>query len=121
MTDQSELFAYLHPVDPQVDFPELEQRVIAFWEQSRIFERSVQERDIDNSFVFYDGPPFATGLPHYGHILTSIIKDVVPRFRTMLGQRVERRWGWDCHGLPIEFEIQNQLGLAGRRDIEAFG
>ncbi len=121
MSDYSQLFLPFHPVEPEVDFDSLERAVLAFWAERRIFERSVEERDVRNSFVFYDGPPFATGLPHYGHILTSIIKDVVPRFYTMLGKRVERRWGWDCHGVPIEFEIQNQLGLAGRPDIEAYG
>ena len=121
MSDRNRLLAYMQPVDPQVDFDALERAVITYWEEHHTFERSVQERDVDNSFVFYDGPPFATGLPHYGHILTSIIKDVVPRFYTMLGKRVERRWGWDCHGLPIEFEVQNQLGLTGRNDIEAYG
>ncbi len=121
MSDQDRPLAYMQPVDPQVDFDALEREVIAYWQERHTFERSVQERDVANSFVFYDGPPFATGLPHYGHILTSIIKDVVPRFYTMLGKRVERRWGWDVHGLPIEFEVQNQLGLAGRKDIEEYG
>jgi isoleucyl-tRNA synthetase len=121
MSDQSQLFSPFHPVEPEVVFDELERSVQVFWEEKRIFQRSVEERDARDSFVFYDGPPFATGLPHYGHILTSIIKDVVPRFYTMLGKCVERRWGWDCHGVPIEFEIQNQLGLAGRPDIEAYG
>jgi len=121
MNDQSQLFSIFHPVEPEVDFDSLERTVQAFWREKRIFERSVEERDVRDSFVFYDGPPFATGLPHYGHILTSIVKDVVPRFYTMLGKRVERRWGWDCHGVPIEFEIQSQLGLAGRPDIEAYG
>jgi isoleucyl-tRNA synthetase len=121
MDDPSRYLAYFQPVEPQVDFDALERSVNAFWEAHHTFERSVQERDVADSFVFYDGPPFATGLPHYGHILTSIIKDVVPRFYTMLGKRVERRWGWDCHGVPVEFEIQNQLGLAGRKEIEAYG
>ncbi|MHB0859165.1 MAG: isoleucine--tRNA ligase [Anaerolineae bacterium] len=121
MTEQQRMFEHMFPVDPSIDFDALERSVLAFWEEHHTFERSVEERDVANSFVFYDGPPFATGLPHYGHILTSIVKDVVPRFRTMLGQRVERRWGWDCHGVPVEFEIQNQLGLAGRNDIEQYG
>jgi isoleucyl-tRNA synthetase len=121
MSEHNPALSYLQPVDPQVDLNALENSVIAYWQEQRTFERSVEERDIENSFVFYDGPPFATGLPHYGHILTSIVKDVVPRFYTMLGKRVERRWGWDCHGVPIEFEIQNMLNLAGRNDIEAYG
>lgn len=121
MSDPKDLLDYFHAVDPQVDFDALERAVSAYWAEHGTFERSVAERDVRDSYVFYDGPPFATGLPHYGHILTSIIKDVVPRFYTMLGKRVERRWGWDCHGVPIEFEIQNSLGLAGRNDIEAYG
>jgi isoleucyl-tRNA synthetase len=119
--NESRLFGYMQPVDPQVDFDALERAAISYWQEQRTFERSVEERDVRDSFVFYDGPPFATGLPHYGHILTSIVKDVIPRFYTMLGKRVERRWGWDCHGVPVEFEVQNQLNLAGRNDIEAYG
>ncbi|MFA6474779.1 MAG: isoleucine--tRNA ligase [Patescibacteria group bacterium] len=102
-------------------FPEAEQAVTAFWKQHRVFERSVSERPIDKQFSFYDGPPFATGLPHYGHIVASTIKDVIPRYATMRGYRVERRWGWDCHGLPVENLIEKDLGLKTKQDIEVLG
>ena len=105
----------------RINFPEMEQQLVQQWQQDRIFERSVQERPEDNQYVFYDGPPFATGLPHYGHILASTLKDVMPRYATMRGYRVERRWGWDCHGLPIENLIEKELGLKTKQDIEAIG
>ncbi len=111
----------LRPVSPDVSFPELEARILERWESGRIFERSVEERDPAARYVFYDGPPFATGLPHYGHLVASIIKDIVPRYWTMQGKRVERRWGWDCHGLPIENETEKEYGLKEKRDIERFG
>ncbi|MEK7094947.1 MAG: isoleucine--tRNA ligase [Patescibacteria group bacterium] len=100
---------------------EREEKVLAEWEANRIFERSVEERPSDKSYVFFDGPPFATGLPHYGHIVASTMKDVVPRFWTMRGRRVERVWGWDCHGLPIENIVEKELDLGTRQRIEAFG
>ncbi|MBI2416086.1 MAG: isoleucine--tRNA ligase [Candidatus Kerfeldbacteria bacterium] len=106
---------------PQPNFAQLEQQVSERWKQLNIFERSVSQRPVDRSFVFYDGPPFATGLPHYGHIVASTIKDVVPRYATMRGYRVERRWGWDCHGLPVENLIEQELGLKTKQDIEAIG
>ncbi len=99
----------------------MEEEVAAFWVKNRIFERSIEERPEKNAFVFYDGPPFATGLPHYGHLLQSAIKDAVPRYKTMQGYRVERRWGWDCHGLPMEALVQKDLKLANKQDIEAYG
>ncbi len=85
------------------------------------FAKSVEQRPPDDEFVFYDGPPFANGLPHYGHLLTGFVKDAVPRYRTMRGQRVERRFGWDCHGLPVEMQAEQELGLSGRVAIEAYG
>ncbi|MBU1349120.1 isoleucine--tRNA ligase, partial [Patescibacteria group bacterium] len=103
------------------DFPKIEEEMNAFWEKKRIFERSLEERPEAKTFTFYDGPPFASGLPHYGHLLQSAIKDVVPRYWTMKGYRVPRRWGWDCHGLPVENLVEKQLGLASKRDIEAYG
>jgi isoleucyl-tRNA synthetase len=108
-------------VSPEVSFSALDETVLNFWKESQTFERSVEQRPVENSYVFYDGPPFATGLPHYGHIMTSIIKDVVPRFFTMKGKRVERRFGWDCHGVPVEFEMEKELGLNGRADILNMG
>ncbi len=104
------------------DFPQLEEQILNYWDQDNTFRKSVEERPADNAYVFYDGPPFATGLPHYGHILASTIKDVVPRYWTMKGYRVERVWGWDCHGLPIENMIEGELQLKnGKKGIETFG
>ena len=104
-----------------VNFPALEREVLARWERERTFERSVEARRGGPEYVFYDGPPFATGLPHYGHILTSYIKDVVPRYFTMRGHHVPRRWGWDCHGLPVELEVEKALGIKSRADVVALG
>src|SRR5690348_8307351 len=102
--------------------PELEMEVLEYWDSINAFQRSVDERSEDRPYVFYDGPPFVTGSPHYGSILGSIAKDVIPRYWTMKGYRVERRWGWDCHGLPIENMIEKDLGLKnGKKGIEAFG
>ncbi|MBI4250669.1 isoleucine--tRNA ligase [Candidatus Uhrbacteria bacterium] len=100
---------------------EREQKIIEFWEQNSIFQRSVQERSESTPYVFYDGPPFATGLPHYGHLVASLMKDIVPRYWTMRGKRVERVWGWDCHGLPIENIVEEQLTLRSKKDIELYG
>ncbi len=98
-----------------------EEDVLKFWDEHDIFNKSLKKESPLGDFVFYDGPPFATGLPHYGHILTSTIKDAIPRYKTMKGYRVERKWGWDCHGLPIENIIEKKLGLATKRDIEELG
>jgi isoleucyl-tRNA synthetase len=109
------------PVDPRVSFPAMEEDVLRFWEEKKIFQRSIDERADAEEFVFYDGPPFATGLPHYGNILAGIIKDVIPRYQTMKGKCVHRRFGWDCHGLPIEYEMEKTLGLHGKSEIEEYG
>ena len=109
------------PVSSQVDFPTMEEEILAFWNERDLYRKSVDNRPADRPFRFYDGPPFATGLPHYGHLLASISKDVVPRYWTMRGYRVERRWGWDCHGLPVENEAESQLGLKTRADIIDYG
>lgn len=98
-----------------------EEAILAFWEEHEIFKQSVEKEAPQGDFIFYDGPPFATGLPHYGHILAGTIKDAIPRFWTMNGYRVRRTWGWDCHGLPLENLIEKKLGLATKRDIEAYG
>ncbi|HYE59937.1 MAG TPA: isoleucine--tRNA ligase [Candidatus Kapabacteria bacterium] len=98
-----------------------EKDMLAFWKKQKTFEKSVTERPEGKPYVFYDGPPFATGLPHYGHIVASLMKDVVPRYYTMKGYRVERRWGWDCHGLPIENIIEKELNLGSKQEIEAYG
>ncbi|MDR1307892.1 MAG: isoleucine--tRNA ligase [Treponema sp.] len=109
------------PVDPKVNFPRLEEEILAFWEENRIFEQSVNRRNGREDFVFYDGPPFATGMPHFGHFVPSTIKDIIPRYKTMKGFRVERRFGWDCHGLPVETLIEKELGLNSKTDIERYG
>lgn len=96
---------------------EYEKAIVEFWKKNHIFEKSIEQRDINNGYVFYDGPPFITGLPHHGTLLSSIVKDAVPRFWTMRGKRVERRWGWDCHGLPAENFVEKQLGITDRREI----
>ncbi len=107
------------------NFPAIEERVLAYWERDHTFEASVELRDPgvdgDNEFVFYDGPPFANGLPHYGHLLTGYVKDLIPRFQTMRGRRVERRFGWDTHGLPAELEAMSQLGMKTTQEILDLG
>jgi isoleucyl-tRNA synthetase len=112
-------------VDPQPNFPALEQDVLARWERDDTFSHSVDSRPAGeggrNEFVFYDGPPFANGLPHYGHLLTGFVKDAVPRYQTMRGRKVERRFGWDCHGLPAEVEAEKELGISGHPEITDFG
>jgi isoleucyl-tRNA synthetase len=118
-------------------FPEIENEILDFWKTEKIFEKSVEKNEIPDQvrndknkirndkkvekFTFYDGPPFATGLPHYGHILAGTIKDCVPRFATMRGKFVPRKFGWDCHGLPVEFEMEKILGISGRQEIEKMG
>ena len=102
-------------------FPEREERIQALWEKEKVFKKSVEEREKAPLFATYDGPPFATGLPHYGHLLAGTIKDVVPRFKTMKGHYVPRRFGWDCHGLPVENEIEKARELSGAAAIEQFG
>lgn len=106
----------------QPDFPQMEEDVLQYWQDTKAFEKSVEMRPEDKQYVFYDGPPFATGLPHYGHLLGSTSKDVVPRYWTMKGYRVERVWGWDCHGLPIENMIEKKLDIkGGKKGIEELG
>ncbi len=109
------------PVSAQVSFPKLEEEVLALWKEKRVFERSVTQRPESSAYVFYDGPPFATGLPHYGHLVASTLKDIVPRYWAMRGHRVERRFGWDTHGLPIESLVSNKLGLTGPSSVRAYG
>ena len=108
-------------VSNQVNFPELEAEILKFWEEKEIFKKSLEQRKECKEFVFYDGPPFATGLPHYGHLLAGTIKDVIPRYQTMRGNYVERRFGWDTHRLPIEALAQDALGISGAHEIKKFG
>lgn len=120
MAANSELSNYPEvPATP--DYPRLEQVTLAYWQADNTFVASVEQRDPSNEYVFYDGPPFANGMPHYGHLLTGFVKDVMPRYHTMRGERVDRRFGWDCHGLPAENEVQRELGVAGRAQITAYG
>ncbi len=109
------------PVDPKVSFPALEEAVLAFWQEKETFAQSLKNRQGAKAFIQYDGPPFATGLPHYGHLIQSALKDSFPRYKTMQGFYVERRFGWDCHGLPVEYEVEKELGVAGKMGIEAYG
>jgi len=99
----------------------VEEEVLEVWRKDKTFERSIDQRSQSNSYRFYDGPPFVTGKPHYGHLLGSIVKDVIPRFQTMKGKRVERVWGWDCHGLPAENKVEKELGLNSKKEIEDLG
>ena len=108
-------------VPSRADYPAIERRILEFWAADGTFEASVDQRPTDDEYVFYDGPPFANGLPHYGHLLTGYVKDVVPRYQTMRGHRVARRFGWDCHGLPAEMAAEKELGIAGHKAITEFG
>jgi isoleucyl-tRNA synthetase len=111
------------PASPNL--PEVEHRVLDFWAKDETFAASIEDRPAGdggaNEFVFYDGPPFANGLPHYGHLLTGYVKDIVPRYQTMRGRRVERRFGWDTHGMPAEITTEKELGLKTRQDVEEYG
>ena len=108
-------------VELRKKYSEMEQEIINFWRDDNTFKKSIEQRDKKNAYVFYDGPPFITGVPHYGTLLSSIVKDVVPRYWTMKGKRVERRWGWDCHGLPAENLVEKKLGIKDKRDIPKIG
>ena len=104
-----------------IDFPAEEVQVLKRWKEIKAFERQIELSKGRTPYTFYDGPPFATGLPHYGHLLASTIKDIVPRYWSMKGYYVERRFGWDTHGLPIEHEIDKKLGLSGKDAVMAMG
>ena len=108
-------------IDPKIKFPEMEKEVLNFWNENKIFQKSLENRKDAKTYSFYDGPPFATGTPHYGHLVGSIMKDVVPRFWTMKGYKVPRKWGWDCHGLPIENIAEKELGIKHKNEIEKMG
>ncbi len=109
------------PVPEKSDIAKREEDILAFWDAERIFEKSVEKDAPRGEFTFYDGPPFATGLPHHGHVLPGTIKDAIPRYRTMRGYRVRRMWGWDCHGLPLENIIEQEQGIRNKREIEERG
>jgi len=108
-------------VSAQVQFPSLEESQLKWWDENQTFSKSIEQRKNSKNYAFYDGPPFATGLPHYGHILAGTLKDIVPRYWTMKGFRVDRRFGWDCHGLPVEFEINKSHNIKSNKDVEAMG
>lgn len=112
---------YYPELNAKLSFPKMEEEILKFWEEDNTFEKSVKNRSGAEEFVFYDGPPFANGTPHYGHIMVSYVKDAVARFQTINGKKVERRLGWDCHGLPAEMSAEKQLGVSGRKQIEEFG
>ncbi|MHA2400967.1 MAG: class I tRNA ligase family protein, partial [Promethearchaeota archaeon] len=105
----------------EISYSEKEKELIEFWVENKIFEKSIEQRPVDNPYVFYDGPPFATGLPHYGHILSFVTKDLFPRYWTMKGYRCERKWGWDCHGLPIESICEEALNIKQKNEIYEMG
>ena len=139
---------YPQPIQ-NIDFAKIEAEILKFWQENKIFEKSIEIRDFtsendytspvinkcslnshvncrheeneNSEFVFYDGPPFANGLPHYGHLLTGFIKDIFARYQTMKGKKVERKFGWDTHGLPVEMETEKELGVSGQVDIEKYG
>jgi isoleucyl-tRNA synthetase len=111
----------LDPVPSNASFPQLEEDVVRFWRGHGTFKKSLEQRQGAEAYVFYDGPPFATGLPHYGHLLAGTIKDVIPRYQTMCGRYVPRTFGWDCHGLPVENEMEKELGITSKSEIEKYG
>ena len=110
-----------NPVNTKENFPQKEEEIIKFWQENKSFQKSIDLRNPNKNFIFYDGPPFATGLPHYGHILAGTIKDVIPRYKTMRGYQVKRRFGWDCHGLPVENLIEKELNLLDRNSLAKYG
>ncbi len=109
------------PVNSKVDFSKMEENILSYWEKNDICDKSIQQRPADNEYVFYDGPPFATGLPHFGHFVPGTIKDAIPRYQAMKGKRVIRRFGWDCHGLPVEAEVEKSLGIKGYFAVMDYG
>ena len=108
-------------VSTDLNFVDREKEVLKFWEDHKIFEKSMEEKDGNDIYMFYDGPPTANGKPHIGHVLTRVIKDMIPRYRTMKGYQVPRKAGWDTHGLPVELEVEKALGLDGKDQIEEYG
>ena len=112
---------YYPEINSSISLPEIEEKILNKWKKENTFSESLELRKKSNEFVFYDGPPFANGLPHYGHLLTGFVKDIIPRYQTMKGNKVDRRFGWDCHGLPAEMESEKELGISGRKQIQDFG
>ncbi len=112
---------YYPEVGSNADFAAIEKEILTYWQENNIFQKSIDSRSGESEFIFYDGPPFANGLPHYGHLLTGFIKDVYARYQTTKGKKVERRFGWDCHGLPAEMQSEKELGISGRLAINNYG
>ena len=108
-------------VSTDMNFVEREKKIEDFWKENRIFEKSMDIRENGDEFMFYDGPPTANGKPHIGHVLTRVIKDLIPRYKTMKGYNVPRKAGWDTHGLPVELEVEKELGIDGKEQIEEYG
>ena len=117
MKNQNSIYS---PVKSDINLPSQEVAILDFWDKEKIFQRSLEGAN-KKTYSFYDGPPFATGLPHYGHLLAGVLKDVVPRYWTMKGYTVPRRFGWDCHGLPVEYEINKAHKIESRKDVLAMG
>ncbi|MCA9602237.1 MAG: class I tRNA ligase family protein, partial [Myxococcales bacterium] len=109
------------PITPQVSFPTKDHELLEFWEREEVFKKTTENRPNAKPFVFYEGPPTANGMPHPGHVLTRVMKDVFLRYRSMCGYHVPRRAGWDTHGLPVEVEVEKELGIHGREEIEKYG
>ena len=103
------------------NFVEEEKKVLEYWQENHVFEKSIEEREGNPTYMFYDGPPTANGKPHIGHVLTRVIKDMIPRYRTMKGYMVPRKAGWDTHGLPVELEVEKEIGIEGKDEIEKYG
>ena len=108
-------------VSSDMNFVDREKETVKFWKENEIFEKSIEERKDDPTYTFYDGPPTANGKPHIGHVLTRVIKDMIPRYQTMKGHKIIRKAGWDTHGLPVELEVEKMLGLDGKEQIEEYG
>ena len=108
-------------VSTKLDFTSREEKVLKFWKENEIFEKSIEEKKDLPTYTFYDGPPTANGKPHIGHVLTRVIKDMIPRYQTMKGHKIIRKAGWDTHGLPVELEIEKERGIDGKEQIAAYG
>ncbi|MGI8651042.1 MAG: isoleucine--tRNA ligase, partial [Rubrobacter sp.] len=121
MTDTKKTGTDFEKVSPRVNFPALEREILSFWEEAGAFEESVESRPDDKRYVFYEGPPTANGRPGFHHVPARTMKDLFPRYKTMQGYRVERKGGWDCHGLPVEIQVEKELGLTGKKDVENYG
>src|SRR4051812_35869768 len=109
------------PVDPKPSFPQMEERIIERWRERDVFHESLRRREGAAPWVFYEGPPTANGRPGAHHVLARVFKDIFPRYKTMQGHYVERKGGWDCHGLPVEITVEKQLGIHNKHEIEAYG